>query len=160
MKKLLLMFIGIIMILGSLSADEVIIKVPLDIDGLPNNGNIITSYGTSTKIEYIVLKVIMLGCNDERSFFESLPLPSGGIHETITIRKKFPMECGDENPQVTVHLSFSESSQDLGSVMQRASTGDSSNIYPARNMSSGESSLKSLIVTNVDAVRGHLHKVN
>jgi len=44
--------------------------------------------------------------------------------------------------------------------MQRASTGDSSNIYPARNMSSGESSLKSLIVTNVDAVRGHLHKVN
>jgi len=41
-----------------------LIKVPLDIDGLPNNGNIITNYGTSTKIEYIVLKVIMLGCND------------------------------------------------------------------------------------------------
>ncbi len=160
MKRILTILLGVFLLFSSMQADEIEVKVPLDIDGLPNNGNIITNYGTSTKIEYIVLKVIMLGCNDERSFFESLPLPSAGIHETMTIRKKFPTECGDENPQVTVHLSFSESSQDLGSVMQRASTGESSNIYPARNMSSGESSLKSLIVTNVDAVRGHLHKVN
>jgi len=145
MKKLLLIFVGIFMTLSSLFADEVIIKVPLDIDGLPNNGNIITSSGRDVHMTYVNLKLDMVGCNDERIFRKWIPLPSAGIHKTITIRKTFTSECGDPTPQVTVHLYFTTSSLAYG--------------YPARDLEGGEGSLTPLIITNVDAVRGYFTKV-
>ena len=142
MKRLTIMFIGLFMVFGSLSADEIIVHVPLDIDGIPNNGNVITDIGRSMHINSVYFRVKILGCDEERIINESLPLPSEGIHKTVTIEKTFATECGSSAsnpPQVTIHMSFSDG---------RATSS-------AKNFSEGLSSLKPLIITNVDAVRGY-----
>lgn len=133
------------MVFSSLYADEIVVKVPLDIDGIPNNGNVITNSGRDLQIRYVHLKLDMLGCNEERIFRKFMPLPAEGIHKTITIRKTFLTECGSTDTQVTVHLHFSGYDQAYG--------------YRAGGFSGGSSSLKSLIVTNVDAVRGTATKI-
>ncbi len=144
MKRLTIMLIGLFMVFGSLSADEVVVNVPLDIDGLPNNGNIIDWNGVPRHITHAHLIIEMLGCTEERKFNKWIPLTSAGIHRTVTIRKTFATECGrsaSHTPQVTVHLTFATTSFSVG--------------FSAGLMSTGQSSLKPLIITDVAAVRGY-----
>lgn len=147
MKKLLLIF----MIIGSLFADEIVVKIPLDIDALPNNGLVIDSAGNTYTMKYANLKLSMVGCNNPRIFFESIliadNIPAGiiGIHKTITVRQTYVSECGDPNPQITVRLYFSSQATGLG--------------VPASDFNGGQSSLAPLIITNVNAVRGYFTKM-
>lgn len=145
MKKILLLFIGIFWASVSINADKITVKIPLDIDALPNSGYIIDPRGAGVHLRHVQLSLEMVGCNDERKFKKFIPLTDRGIHQTITIEKTFVTECGHPRPQITVHLYFTNQSIDT--------------VYSAAYLGTGKSSLKPLITTNTNAVRGYCSKV-